>query len=92
MPQELKKTILVNKCCIELTPPDMNQCNAAKLAIQMFKGHLIAVLAGVTDYFPIHQWDWLVPQTVITLKLLRQGNVALNILAYVYHHGPFDYN
>jgi hypothetical protein len=50
------------------------------------------VLAGVADSFPINQWDKLLPQTILTLNLLRQSNVAPNISAYAYHHGTFDYN
>jgi hypothetical protein len=58
----------------------------------MFKGHFISVLAGVADGFPINQWDELLPQTILTLNLLRQSNVAPNISAYAYHHSSFDYN
>jgi hypothetical protein len=58
----------------------------------MFKGHFISVLAGVADGFPINQWDELLSQTILTLNLLRQSNVAPNISAYAYHHGSFDYN
>jgi hypothetical protein len=58
----------------------------------MFKGHFISVLAGVADGFPINQWDELLPQTILTLNLLCQSNVAPNISAYAYHHGSFDYN
>ncbi|KAL7484974.1 hypothetical protein ACHAW6_010576 [Cyclotella cf. meneghiniana] len=43
-------------------------------------------------HLPIHQWDDLLTQTVLTLNLLRQSNMAPNISAYSYHHGPFDYN
>jgi hypothetical protein len=50
------------------------------------------VLAGVADGFPINQWDELLPQTILTLSLLWQLNVAPNISAYTYHHGSFDYN
>jgi hypothetical protein len=50
------------------------------------------VLAGVADSFSINQWDKLLPQTILTLNLLRQSNVAPNISAYAYHHGTFDYN
>ncbi len=50
------------------------------------------MLAGVADGFPINQWDELLPQTILTLNLLRQSNVAPNISAYVYHHVSFDYN
>jgi hypothetical protein len=60
--------------------------------IQTFKGHFISVLAGVADGFPINQWDELLPQTILTLNLLHQSNVAPNISAYAYHHCSFDYN
>eukprot|EP00804_Cyclotella_cryptica_P022238 CCRYP_017928-RA/>CCRYP_017928-RA protein AED:0.26 eAED:0.26 QI:0/0/0/1/1/1/3/0/814 len=91
-PEELKKAIRANKCRVELTPADQHRRNAAERAIQTFKGHFIAVLAGVDSSFPINQWDELLPQTVLTLNLLRQSNVAPNISAWAYHHGSFDYN
>ena len=70
----------------------MHRQNIAKCAIQTYKGHFIATMAGVSDDFPIHQWHELVPQIVITLNLLQQLHVAPNVLAYTYHHGNFDYN
>jgi hypothetical protein len=91
-PEELKQAIRENKCRVELTPADQHRRNAAERAIQTFKGHFISVLAGVADGFPINQWDELLPQTILTLNLLRQSNVAPNISAYAYHHGSFDYN
>ena len=77
---------------VELTPADMHRRNAAERAIQTFKGHFISVLAAVPNSFPINQWHKLLPQTVLTLNLLRQSNVAPNISAWAYHHGSFDYN
>jgi hypothetical protein len=56
-PTEFKDAIRTNNCKVELTPPDQHRRNAAKRAIQTFKGHFIAVLAGISDDFPIHQWD-----------------------------------
>ena len=91
-PAELKQAIRENKCRVELTPADQHRRNAAERAIQTFKGHFISVLAGVDNSFPINQWDELLPQTILTLNLLRQSNVAPNISAYAYHHGSFDYN
>jgi hypothetical protein len=70
----------------------MHRRNAAERAIQTFKGHFISVLSGVPNSFPINQWDELLPQTVLTLNLLRQSNVAPNISAWAYHNGSFDYN
>jgi hypothetical protein len=37
-------------------------------------------------------WDRLLPQTILTLNLLRQSNVAPTVSAYQYANGPFDYN
>jgi hypothetical protein len=70
----------------------MHRQNIAERAIQTYKGHFIATMAGVLDDFLIHQWHELVPQIVLTLNLLRQSHVSPNVLAYAYHHGNFDYN
>jgi hypothetical protein len=91
-PEELKQAIRKNKCRVESTPADQHRQNAAKRGIQKFKGHFISVLAGVAEGFPIKQWDELLPQTILTLNLLRQSDVAPNISAYAYHHSTFDYN
>ena len=64
----------------------------AERAIQTFKNHFKAVIAGVDDNLPMHLWDRLLPQTVLTLNLLRQSNVAPTVSAYQYIHGAFDYN
>jgi hypothetical protein len=92
VPEDFKQAIRDNHCKVELTPADQHRRNAAERAIQTFKGHFISVLAGVSNDFPIHQWDELLPQTILTLNLLRQSNVAPNVSAYAYHHGNFDYN
>ena len=75
-----------------MTPADQHRRNVDKQEIQTFKGHFISVLAGVDAKFPINQWDELLPQTILTLNLLRQSNVAPNVSAWAYHHGNFDYN
>ena len=70
----------------------MHRRNIAECAIQTYKGHFVATLAGVLDDFPIYQWNELVPQIVLTLNLLLQLHVAPNVSAYAYHHGNFNYN
>ena len=77
---------------VELTPPYIHHRNRAEYAVQTSRNHSIATYSGVNDNFPIHQWDMLVPQIVLTLNLLRQSNIAPNILAYDYHHRTFDCN
>jgi len=91
-PEDFKQAIRENNCRVELTPADMHRRNIAEKGMQTFKGHFKSVLAGISDDFPIREWDELIPQTVLTLNLLRQSNVAPNISAYAYHHGSFDYN
>ena len=91
-PEDLKQAICENGCKVKLTPADQHRRNAAERAIQIFKGHFISILAGVLDDFPINQWDELLPQTILTLNLLRHANIAPNISAYAYHHCSFDYN
>ena len=70
----------------------MHKCNIAVCTIHTFKNHLIAIWARLDDSFPLHQWDLLILQVLFILNLLRQLNVAPHVLAYMYHHGKFDYN
>jgi hypothetical protein len=89
--KELKDEIR-KKCNIQLFLPDNHRRNLAERAIQTFKCHFKAVLAGVDDSFPMRLWDQLLPQTVLTLNLLRQANAAPTVSAYQYVRGSFDYN
>ena len=50
------------------------------------------MLAGADDSFLMRLWDKLLPQTVLTLNLLRQANAAPTVSAYQYVRGAFDYN
>ena len=88
---ELKTEIRKN-CTIQLVPPDNHRRNLAERAIQTFKCHFKAILAGLDDSFPMRLWDKLLPQTILTLNLLRQSNVAPMVSAYQYVNGSFDYN
>ncbi len=90
-PAKLKVEIRKN-CTIQLIPPDNHRRNLAERAIQTFKCHFKAILAGVDENFQMRLWDKLLPQTVLTLNLLRQSNVAPTVSAYQYVHGNFDYN
>jgi hypothetical protein len=72
--------------------PSCHCRNAAEVAIHNFKSLFLSVLAGVADDFPPSLWDRLLPQTEITLNLLRQSNALPNILAYAHLSRPFDYN
>ena len=81
-----------NKMQLELVPPGCHRRNAAEVAIRNFKAHFLSVLAGVSDDFPLQLWDRLLPQTEITINLLRQSNATPTVSAYAHLSGPFDYN
>jgi hypothetical protein len=92
VPKELKAAIHDNNCTLKLTPPDKHRRNIAEGAIQTTKNHIISCLTGLPDDFPIHEWDELLPQMLLTLNLLRSSHVTSNVSAYAYNHGQFDYN
>ncbi len=71
------------------SPQPPPHCRTSNPNIQ---GAFYFSVSRVADGFPINQWDKLLPQTILTLNLLRQSNVAPNISAWAYHHGSFDYN
>ena len=54
-PAEFKPAIKENGCKVKLIPVDMHWHNIAERAIQTFKSHLIAVIAGLDEKFPIHE-------------------------------------
>jgi hypothetical protein len=84
---EIKKN-----CTMQLVPPGNHQQNLAERAIQTFKNHFKAIIAGVDDNFPMNSLDRLLPQTVLTLNLLQQSNIARAVSAYQYIHGASNYN
>ena len=86
------KAEIRKNCTLQLVPLDNHRKNLAERAIQTFKSHFKAILAGVADNFPMNLWDRLLPQMVLTLNLLRQSNVAPTVSAYQYVNGVFDYN
>ena len=77
---------------MELVPPGCHRRNAAEVAIRNFKAHFLSVLVGVPDDSPLTLWDRLLPQTEITLNLLRQSNATHTVSAHAHFHGPFNYN
>ncbi len=88
------KNHICNTCKmnVELVPPGCHRQNTAEVAIHNFKSHFLSILAGVANDFPQHLWDRLLPQTKITLNLIRQLNATPTVSAYAHLSGPFDYN
>eukprot|EP00956_Cyclotella_meneghiniana_P023402 scaffold45578_cov41-Cyclotella_meneghiniana.AAC.1 len=81
------------KCTYQLVPPDVHRRNIAERAIQTFKAHFLSILAGISSLFPNYLWDKLIPQTELTLNLLRQSHVAPAISAWeCYNNAPFNFD
>ena len=76
----------------ETVPPGNHQRNPAKKAIQKFKSHFTATLNGVNEHHPKDTWDPLIPQTDLTLELLRPCSVNEAHSACLHVHGPHDFN
>ncbi len=86
------KEEIQKKCDLQMVPPDTHRQNLAEQAIQTFKSHFLAILAGVNPSFPMMLWDRLVPQAVLTLNLLRQAKADPKMSVYEFVHGKMDYN
>ena len=76
----------------QLVPPDMHRRNAEEQSIRTFKSNFVAILAGVAPDFPHHLWDLLLPQTKMTLNLLRQATANPSISSWEIFNGKFNYN
>ena len=70
----------------------MHRRNIAEQMIQTFKSHFLSILAGVSTAFPKFLWDKLLPQTELTLNLLRQSDIAPVISAWEDFNGTFNFD
>jgi hypothetical protein len=75
-----------------LVPPHCHRRNAAERAIRTFKEHFVDGLSSVDPSFPMHLWDRLLPQTEITLNLLRKSRLHPQLSDAAHYHGLVDYN
>ncbi len=87
----LKQYIHQQQIQFELVPPGNHRRNQAEHAIQTFKAHFMAILAGVNDKFLLSLWCHLLESAELTLNLLRQSKVAPKISAFAHIHGHHDY-
>ena len=76
----------------QLAPPNLHFTNADERAIQSFKDHLVAGLSSCDPKFPLHLWDWLLPQETLTLNMLRPSRINLRLSDDAHLNGIFDFN
>jgi hypothetical protein len=88
----LKMYLHQQNITFQLVPPYSHRRNAAERAIRSFKDHLIAGLCSTDKSFPMHRWDRLLPQAVITLNMLRTSRISPKLSASTHIDGQYDYN
>ena len=76
----------------QLASPHDHRLNPAERAVQTFKNHFIAILAGCDSRFPKYLWCRLVFQAVRTLNMLRISRINPKLSAHDQVFGVFDYN
>jgi hypothetical protein len=76
----------------QLVPPYSHRRNSAERTIRSFKDHLIAGLCTTDKSFPMHLWDRLLPQAVITLNMLRTSRINPKLSAATHIFGQYDFN
>jgi hypothetical protein len=90
--QDLKDAFAKYHIQFQRVPPKELRVNAAEQAIWTFKNHFVSVLCTVHSKFQVTEWDCLLPQTTLTLNLLRSSRIHPSLLAYALLFGQFDFN
>jgi hypothetical protein len=89
---DLKKAFLKYRIQFQRVPPKEHRVNAAKRAIHTYKNHFVTILGNCHSQFPLSKWDRLIPQTTITLNLLRSSRIHPSLSAHASLFGNFDFN
>jgi hypothetical protein len=88
----LKTYLHQQNITFQLVPPYSHRRNSAERAIRSFKDHLIAGLCSTNKSFPMHLWDRLLPQAVITLNMLITLRINPKLSAGTHIYGQYDFN
>jgi hypothetical protein len=88
----LKYYLYQQDISFQLVPHYSHRHNSDERAIRSFKDHLIARLCSTDKSFPMHLWDIILPQAVITLNMLRTSRINPKLSAATYIFGQHDYS
>jgi hypothetical protein len=86
----LKDYLYQHDITFQLVPPYSHIRNSAERAIRSFKDHLIAGLCSTDKSFPMHLWDRILPQEVMTLNMLRTSRINPKLSAATHIFGQHD--
>jgi hypothetical protein len=90
--QDLKDAFTKYNVAFQRVPPKEHRANSAERAIRTFKNHFISILCSVDSHFPMTEWDRLIPQTILTLNLLRSSRIHPSLSAHASLFGNYDFN
>jgi hypothetical protein len=88
----LKDYLYQQDITFQLVPLYSHRRNSTERAIRSFKDHLIAGLCSTDKSFPMHFWDRILPQAVITLKMLRTSRINPKLSSATHLFGQYDFN
>jgi hypothetical protein len=88
----LKEHLIDEGVKSQLAPPYIHRRNATERAIRTLKNHFIAALSTCIKEFPLHIWDDILPQAVLTLNLLCSSCISPKLSAHAQVHRNFTYN
>ncbi len=88
----LQEHIMVEGINYQLALSNLHCCNTTKGPYALFKNHFIASLCSTDKNFPVHLWDWLLPQAELSLNLLQGSLINPNLSAWAQLHGQLDFN
>ena len=88
---ELKTVFDEHKIPYQIVVQHKHRKNLAEHSIQTYKSHFKTGLAGIYLDFPMSEWDHMIPQSNITLNLLRLSRVNPKISAYACIREAFNF-
>ena len=77
---------------IQDVSPHNHRANIAVRAIRTWKNHFISILSTVDPTFPLDVWDLLLPQSELTINLLRSSYFCPHTSAWHALHGSYNFN
>jgi hypothetical protein len=89
---DLQEYLIQQDIAFQWVPPGIHRANSADRAIRIFKNHFLAGLCSTDPDFPMHLWNRLLPQAIVTLNLLRGSRINPKLLAHAQVFGQYSYN
>ncbi len=76
----------------QLVPPHDHRRNPAERAIRTSKNHFIAGMSSCDPDCPMSTWDYMLPQSELTLNLVRGSRINPKLSAWEQLKGRYDFN